>query len=399
MKVVLAFSGGLDTCFSLSWLKEEKKAEVITVFVDTGGVGREAREAIAERAKALGAVEHIEKDARETLYNEYISTLIRGNVLRGEVYPLSVAAERTVQAMEVARVAREKGAHAVAHGSTGAGNDQVRFDTAFRVLLDIPIITPVRDMGIRRKHAISFLRQRGFEVPGETRRHSINRGMWGTTLGGEWTHDSWAGPPHDEFGFNEKGEEREPGKREITIGWEKGLPVSMDGKPMNGPDLVLALSEILEPYKIGWGIHVGETVIGIKGRIGFMAGAAIVLIHAHRELEKIVLTKWQAFWKDHLARFFGDRLHEGQAFDPVMKDIRALIESSQERVEGETRILLSKGRFLVTGTRSPWSLMESGLAKYGEEQLFWTGEEARAFAKLGAIPSVIYRMKGRDRER
>ncbi len=395
MKVVLAFSGGLDTSFCVPWLKEEKGAEVITVTVNTGGATRADLNQVARQAKAVGAGEHREIDARRAVYDRFISTLIRGNVLRGQVYPLSVAAERTQQALEVAKVAREVGADAVAHGSTGAGNDQVRFDIAFRVLLDLPILTPVRDLGLSREEGAAYLRERGLPVPEGATRYSINRGLWGTTLGGDWTHDPWTGPPADAFG--PPGGAVPPAK-EIVLGWKEGLPVSLEGEALEGPELVEALSGILSPYRIGRAIHLGETVLGIKGRIGFEAGAALLLIHAHRELEKLVLTRWQAFWKDQLAAFFGDRLHEGQAFDPVMKDIAALVRSSQERVEGETRVRLEEGRFLVTGVRSPYSLMDPSVAKYGETNALWDGGEARAFAKVSAIPSWLHHRAGGKEE-
>jgi argininosuccinate synthase len=366
---------------------------VVTVTVDTGGATREDLDRIAAQARAVGATEHVEVDARQAVWDGWIATLVRGNVLRGEVYPLCVAAERAQQAIEVARVAKETGAGAVAHGSTGAGNDQVRFDVAFRVLLPgLPILTPVRDLGLTRERAAAFLAERELPVPEGSGRYSVNRGLWGTTLGGDWTHDPWAAPPEDAFG--EAGSPEADRVREAVIGWEDGLPVSLAGEPLAGPDLVEALGEITRAHGIGRGIHIGETVLGIKGRIGFEAGAALVLIHAHRELEKLVLTRWQSFWKDHVARFFGDRLHEGQAFDPVLDDIRALIESSQSRVAGETRVRLGPARFLVDGVRSPHSLLDPEVARYGEENALWTGREARAFAKLSAVPSLLAARRG-----
>jgi argininosuccinate synthase len=326
-------------------------------------------------------------DARASVFDGFISTLIRGNVLRGGVYPLSVAAERTQQAIEVAKKARELHADAVAHGSTGAGNDQVRFDVAFSILLpDLLIVTPVRELGLAREQTIEYLQSHDLEVPGGAHRYSVNAGLWGTTLGGEWTHDSWQGPPDDAWG--EEGEACvQP--RDMVIHWQNGLPVALDGSEMSGVELVETLSGAVAEYKIGRGIHIGETVLGIKGRIGFEAGAATVLIHAHRELEKLVLTRWQAFWKDHLSQFWGDRLHEGQAFDPVMGDIAAMIESSQQYVTGETRLRLEPGRFMVNGVRSPNSLMNESVARYGEENALWSGDEARAFAKISSIPSLL----------
>jgi len=392
MKVVLAFSGGLDTSFCVAWLVRERGAEVTTVTVNTGGASRADLDAVAAQAKAVGAVAHHEVDARDAVFERFIATLIRGNVLRGAVYPVSVAAERTQQAVEVANLARVLGADAVAHGSTGAGNDQVRFDVAFAVLLPgVPIITPVRELGLAREQAAAYLEQHGLPVPAGSGRYSVNRGLWGTTLGGGWTHDPWQGPPADAWG--------DPGvasaaAEKLIIGWKEGLPIALDGERLAGWRLVEALDERLRPHAIGRGIHLGETVLGIKGRIGFEAGPALVLVAAHRELEKLVLTRWQMFWKDHLAQFWGDRLHEGQAFDPVMRDIEALVTSSQQRVEGETRVELFAGAFRVTGVRSPFSLMDAGVARYGESNALWTGDEARAFAKLAAVPSLLAARKG-----
>jgi argininosuccinate synthase len=354
--------------------------------VDTGGSSAADRAAVRRQADAVGAVAHHEVDARERVYDRFVRYLIQGNVLRGEVYPLSVAAERTQQALSVVDVARSIGATAVAHGSTGAGNDQVRFDVALRVLApELAIVTPIRDAGIRREQAIAYLEARGLPVPSRAGSYSINRGLWGTTWGGGWTHDTWAGPPA-ELVDPPAGA---PPSEEIVLGWERGLPVSLDGVPLGGPALVARLGETAEAYGIGRGIHLGETALGIKGRIGFEAGAALILIAAHRELEKLVLTKWQTFWKDQLGRFYGDRLHEGHYFDPALRDIEALITSSQARVTGDTRIQLAPGRFQVVGTRSPHSMMDTSIATYGEENRLWTGDEARAFARVSAVPSLL----------
>jgi argininosuccinate synthase len=388
MRVALAFSGGLDTSFCAAWLAAERGAEVITVTVDTGGMDRDELDRIAAQSRAVGAAAHHQVDARQPVYDHFVATLIRGNILRGGVYPVSVAAERTQQAIEVARIARELGADAVAHGSTGAGNDQVRFDVAFRVLLPgMPIVTPVRELGLKREDAVAWLRERGLQVPAGASRYSVNRGLWGTTMGGGWTHDPWAAPPPDAWA--ELGGGDPPAPADLVLGWREGLPMTLDGAALPGPELVEALSARLQPYAIGRGIHLGETVLGIKGRIGFEAGAAIVLVHAHRELEKLVMTRWQSFWKDHLAQFWGDRLHEGQSFDPVMRDIEALIASSQRHVTGEARVHLAAGGFQTTGVRSPHSLMDTSVARYGESHALWSGEEARAFAKIAAIPSLL----------
>jgi argininosuccinate synthase len=383
--VVLAFSGGLDTSYCVPRLGEQGYA-VHTAYVNTGGATPADLSAVADQARAVGAVEHHEVDARATVFDRFVRYLIQGNVLRGEVYPLSVSAERTQQAISVIDVARQIGARAVAHGSTGAGNDQVRFDVAFRVLApDLQIITPIRDEGLTRDRAIAYLESHGLPVPPRSGAYSINRGLWGTTWGGGWTHDTWAPPPAELL----EPPADAPAPRDIVIAWENGVPLSIDGKALTGADLVAELGILTEACGIGRNIHVGETALGIKGRIGFEAGPALVLIAAHRELEKLVLTKWQTFWKDQLGRFYGDRLHEGHYFDPALRDIEALLTSSQQRVVGETRVRLAAARFAVTGTRSPFSMMDPAVATYGEENRLWTGEEARAFSRVAAIPSFL----------
>ncbi|MBK9066364.1 MAG: argininosuccinate synthase [Gemmatimonadetes bacterium] len=382
---VLAFSGGLDTSFCVPHLAEQGWT-VHTAYVNTGGATAADLEAIARQAAAVGSVQHHTVDARQAVFDRFVRFLIQGNVLRGEVYPLSVAAERTQQALSAIAVARQVGATAVAHGSTGAGNDQVRFDIAFRVLApDLEVLTPIRELGLQRDQAIAYLEARKLPVPPKAGAYSINRGLWGTTWGGGWTHDTWAGPP-DELVDPPAGA---PAAREITLGWDQGIPVSLDGARTGGPELIRLLGDLGEAYGFGRNIHVGETALGIKGRIGFEAGAALLLIAAHRELEKLVLTKWQAFWKDQLARFYGDRLHEGHYFDPALRDIEALLTSSQQRVSGETRVRLAPGRFQVVGTRSPFSMMDRSVATYGEENRLWTGAEAQAFSRVSAIPELL----------
>lgn len=392
--LALAFSGGLDTSYCARRLADQGWV-VHTVYVDTGGAGPAERAAVAAQARAAGACEHHEVDARSEVFHRFVRYLIQGNVLRGEVYPLSVAAERTQQALSVVELARRIGARAVAHGSTGAGNDQVRFDVAFRVLApDLEIVTPIRDLGVTRDQAVTFLESRGLPVPPQAGAYSINRGLWGTTWGGGWTHDPWAGPPDELV----EPPADAPAACEIVLGWERGLPVALNDEPLAGPALVEQLGALARAYGLGRGIHLGETALGIKGRIGFEAGAALVLITAHRELEKLVLTRWQIFWKDQLARFYGDRLHEGQYFDPALRDIEALIASSQARVTGETRVRLAPGRFHVVGVRSPHSLMDRSVATYGEENRLWSGEEARAFARVAAIPALLAARAARSRD-
>ncbi|MGH7592938.1 MAG: argininosuccinate synthase [Gemmatimonadales bacterium] len=383
--LALAFSGGLDTSYCVPRLRERGYA-VHTVFVNTGGTSDHQRSAIRAQAVAVGAVVHHEVDARPAVFERFVRVLIGANVLRGEVYPLSVAAERTQQAISVIEVARTIGATAVAHGSTGAGNDQVRFDIAFRVLSpDLDIVTPIREESLSRDASIAYLTARGLPVPATSGGFSINRGLWGTTWGGGWTHDTWASPPDELLGAPITA----PPSGDVVIAWVQGVPVRLDGIAMAGHEIVDALAHRASEFGIGHGIHVGETALGIKGRIGFEAGSALLLIAAHRELEKLVLTKWQSFWKDQLGRFYGDRLHEGHYFDPVLRDIEAMVASSQRKVTGETRVHLAPGRFLVTGAQSPYSMMDRAVATYGEENRLWTGDEAKAFARVAAIPEVL----------
>ncbi|MGH7563916.1 MAG: argininosuccinate synthase domain-containing protein, partial [Gemmatimonadota bacterium] len=311
--ITLAFSGGLDTSYCVPVLAE-RGWTVHTVHVDTGGATEREREAIRAQALAVGATRHHEVDARQAVFDRVVRYLIQGNVLRGGVYPLSVAAERTQQAIAVVDVARAIGAGAVGHGSTGAGNDQVRFDVAFRVLApDLEIVTPIRDEGVTREGALAGLVERGLPVPAGSGACSVNRGLWGTTWGGGWTHDPWAGPPEELLDPPADA----PAAVEVVLAWAEGTPVAIDGERLSGATLVGALGDLAARYGLGRHVHVGETALGIKGRIGFEAGAALVLVAAHRELEKLVLTRWQAFWKDQLAQFYGDRLHEGHYFDPA----------------------------------------------------------------------------------
>ena len=388
--LVLAFSGGLDTSYCVPRLAEAGWT-VQTCYVDTGGATAAEADAIRAQAVAMGAARHHHVDARAQVFDRFVRFLIQANVLRGGVYPLSVAAERTQQAISVIDVARQVGAVAVAHGSTGAGNDQVRFDVALRVLApDLEVVAPIREQRVLREAAIAYLEGRGMPVPPKAGAYSINRGLWGTTWGGGWTHDPWAGPP-DELAEPPAGA---PASREIVIGWEEGLPVRLDGEGLAGHELVRRLGDLAEAYGLGRGIHVGETALGIKGRIGFEAGGALLLIAAHRELEKLVLTRWQGYWKDQLGAFYGDRLHEGQYFDPALRDIEAFVASTQRRVTGDTRTRLAAGRSLVVGVRSPFSLMDPRVATYGEENLLWTGEEARGFARIAAIPALLHGRAG-----
>ncbi|RME75711.1 MAG: argininosuccinate synthase, partial [Planctomycetota bacterium] len=329
--VVLAYSGGLDTSYCVLTLREQGW-RVIAATVDTGGFEPGEIERIGQRARTLGAAEFVAIDGREEVYRRFVRYVIRGNVLRGGVYPLCVAAERVAQAAAVARLARERGADAVAHGSTGAGNDQVRFDAAFRTLLPTcPVIAPIRERRVSRQESTERLRKAGLEVADRTTDLSINVSLWGTTIGGRELHDPWRFPEEDVWRLVRPPHEADP-PTEIVLTFEDGEPVAIDGERLPGPDLIARLNDIAGRRGVGRGIHLGDTILGIKGRIAFEAPAPIVLITAHRELEKLVLTKWQRFWKDQLGSFYGNLLHEGLWFDPVMRDIEAMIDSSQRRV-------------------------------------------------------------------
>ncbi|HAM35448.1 MAG TPA: argininosuccinate synthase [Elusimicrobia bacterium] len=387
-RIVLAFSGGLDTTFCLVWLQKEKNADVFTVTVDTGGFTPDEAGLIAAHARRLGSAQHRTIDGRDEVFSRFIVPLIWGNVLRGRVYPLSVAAERVLQAQLVARVAKGIGADAVAHGSTGAGNDQVRFDAAFGVEAPgLPIMTPVRDLAWSRERETQYLAGHGVTVPAKTSTYSVNAGLWGTTVGGKETHDPWTEVPAAAYPSTGKDAAARP--MDIVIGFEKGVPVSVDDRPYKGVAVVEKLHALGRLYGLGRGVHIGDTVLGIKGRIGFEAPAPLMLIAAHLELEKLVLTRWQSFWKNHLAEFYGQMLHEGLFFDPALRDIEALMASSQETVTGQARVRLEPGCFAVTGVRSPHSLMAAQAAAYGETTGLWSGADAAGFARLHALPMTL----------
>ncbi|MBI4606016.1 MAG: argininosuccinate synthase [Planctomycetes bacterium] len=393
-KVVLAYSGGLDTSYCIPYLRERKGYDVITVTADTGGFAPGELQALEARALSLGAVAHHTVDARARVFDRYAAYLIKGNVLRGDVYPLSVAAERVAQAEAVAEVAQRERAAAVAHGSTGAGNDQVRFDIAFSVLLPgVPVVAPIRDETLTRDEEYAFLEGRGVRFERKVREYSINTGLWGATIGGGETHDPWAEIPAAVY-EQAIGAQAAGGTEHVSIGFEKGIPVSLDGRKLSGVDLVRELGSLCRRHRVGFGVHIGDTVLGIKGRIAFEAGAALVLIQAHRELEKITTTSWQRFWKDHLADFYGKMLHEGHFFEPALRDIEALIDSSQERVTGDARARLDSGAFAVVGVRSPFTMARAASGVYGELPKLWTAADAKGFGAIAAIPARLHRQAG-----
>ncbi len=386
--IALAFSGGLDTTFCLVWLKRTLGARVVTVTVDTGGFSPEELAEIESRALALGAESHKTIDGRSELFSRFAVRLIQGNILRGRVYPLSVAAERILQAELVARTARELGARALAHGSTSAGNDQVRFEGVFQVLVpEMKVHAPIRELGWTREKEAAYLADCGVSVPAKTTAYSINAGLWGTTVGGRETHDPWAEIPPEVYPCAQTEKTHE--EKEITIFFERGIPTKLDGTKLTGVEIVSALHVLGVRFGLGRGVHLGDTILGIKGRIGFEAPAPLMLIQAHQELEKLVLTRWQSFWKNHLAEFYGQLLHEGLYFDPVMRDIEAMIESSQAQVTGEARLKLKPGLFQVTGVRSPNSLVDAADAVYGETTGLWDGAQAAGFTRLHALPMAL----------
>lgn len=390
MAIALAFSGGLDTSFCIPYLRETHGEAVTAVTVNTGGVSAADADALRQRALDLGADDHVLVDGRVRLFEDHLSYLIKGNVLRGEVYPLCVGPERVVQARAVAEVARTVGARAVAHGSTGAGNDQVRFDVALRMLAgDLDVLTPIREHGLSRADTTAFLEARGFPVPAETTTYSINRGLWGTTVGGRETHTSAQPLPDSAYPDTTPPADAPDTPHGLTLSFEDGLPTALDGVPMDPVALIEALNDIGGAHGVGRGIHVGDTILGIKGRVGFEAPAALILIEAHRELEKIVLTKWQRYQKKQQADVYGMLLHEGQYFDPVMRDLEAFFDASQEVVTGTVTARLFKGRLDVLGCDSPFSMFDAGVATYGEENALWSGRDARGFARLCGVQAQL----------
>lgn len=390
---VLAYSGGLDTSFCIPFLKEEHGYDIVTVMVDTGGFSTDELAESASRAEQLGVKEHIVLDGKSEVFNRFVKYLIFGNVLRGGVYPLCVAAERVVQAAMVAEYALKIDAVAIAHGSTGAGNDQVRFDGAFGVLAaGLKQHAPVREHSLTRQQETDYLAKHGLDIPAETLKYSVNAGMWGVTIGGEETHDSGTEVPESVF---EMACPSTPGipPRKLSIWFKNGIPTMLDEQEMDSVELVTRLNKLSADYALGRGVHLGDTIVGIKGRVAFQAGAALMLIAAHRELEKVVLTKWQRFWKDHVADFYGNMIHEGQPFDPALRDIEAMLQSSQQRVTGEVTLNIKHGGYYVTGASSPNSMMTAD-SKYGEEYTLWQGQDVAGFSKVLNIPSKLYGQAG-----
>ncbi len=393
--IVLAYSGGLDTSFLVPWLKEEYRRPIITVTVDTGGIDAAAAKTLHERALALGASEHHQIDARADYFQQVLRFLIMGNVRRGQLYPLSVGAERVMQAQIIARMARELGTGSIAHGCTAAGNDQVRFEVALRTLApELEVIAPVRDRHFKRQEELDFLTSRGLPVPPHGAAYSINRGLWGVSIGGKETLTSQGSIPDDAWVLSKDAFTQPKAPARHVIHFEQGVPCGIDGQKMTAVEVIERLEQLAGPYGIGRGIHLGDTIIGTKGRVAFEAPAADVLLNAHRELEKLVLTGRQQRIKEMLAGPYGDWVHEGQLLDPVCRDIEALFLQSQERVTGVVNVLFRPGSLFIEGVDSPYSLMAASKGVYGEATGEWTAADALGFSRIVGLTGVFHRRAG-----
>lgn len=387
-KVLLGFSGGLDTSYCVKYLSEDRGFEVHTITVNTGGFDAAELKSIQDRAMSLGAVSHATVDETRNYYDQVIRFLIYGNVLKNSTYPLSVSAERMSQALAIAKQAGKLKADAVAHGSTGAGNDQVRFDMILNILVPgVEIITPIRDLKLSREEEIAYLKSKGVQMNFEKALYSVNKGIWGTSVGGKETLKSLGMLPEEAWPTPVT----KTGSEIVKLFFEKGELKKVNGQSFDHPTVAIQhLQMIAGPYGIGRDIHVGDTIIGIKGRVGFEAAAPVIIIKAHHALEKHVLTKWQLSWKDQLAQFYGNWLHEGQYLDPVMRDLEAYLTSSQQQVTGEVHVELHPYRFQILGIESVYDLMSSKFGKYGEMNLGWTGDDVKGFTRIAGNQTAIF---------
>ena len=378
-KLILAYSGGLDTSYCVKYFTAEMGYEVHAVSVNTGGFTDQEIANNKEKALALGATSYTNIDAIATFYDTVVKYLIFGNVLKNNSYPLSVSAERIVQAIEIAKFAKAQNADAIAHGSTGAGNDQVRFDMTFQTIVpELEIITPIRDQTLSRKQEIDYLQSYGISWSWEKAQYSINQGLWGTSVGGAQTLTSHQTLPEDAYPSQLEASDSQT----LKIGFTQGEPSSLNGKQGSPVEIIEQLEDIASKYAIGRGMHVGDTIIGIKGRVGFEAAAPIIILDAHRTLEKHTLSKWQLQHKENIALWYGTHLHEGLYLEPVMRDFEAFLQSSQNTVTGEVELILHPYRFEVVGITSKYDLMQSKVASYGEENQGWTAAEAKGFIKI-----------------
>jgi argininosuccinate synthase len=393
--IVLAYSGGLDTSFLVPWIAAAEQRPVITVTVDTGGIDAAGARTLAERARALGALAHHQVDARADYFEQVLRFLIMGNVRRGQLYPLCVGAERVMQAQTIARMARALGSDVVAHGCTAAGNDQVRFEVALRTLApDLKVLAPVRDQGFKRQEELDYLSARGLPVPPTGAKYSVNRGLWGVTIGGTETLTSIGSIPEEAWILTRGAFAAPRAPARHTLEFREGRPVALDGAALGPVALIEALESLAAPFGIGRGIHLGDTIIGTKGRVAFEAPAAEVLLSAHRELEKLVLSARQQRIKELVAQPYGDLVHEGQLLDPVCRDIEALLLASQRRVSGRVHLLLQTGHLFIEGVESPHSLMAASRGVYGEAAGEWSAADALGFSRIAALPGLFYARAG-----
>lgn len=395
-KVVLAFSGGLDTSYCVKYLSQEKNLEVHSVLVDTGGFSAEELKRIEEKAVSLGVFKHTTIDRVDYYYQHCIKYLVYGNILKNNTYPLSVSAERAFQAMAVADHAKSIGATYVAHGSTGAGNDQVRFDIIFHILIpDVIVITPIRDNKLSREQEIEYLKSKGVVQEWHKAAYSINKGLWGTSVGGKETLTSHGYLPESAFPTQLSKEKPQT----VDLHFEKGELKGVNEQHFENPvDAIRLLQEIAGPFAVGRDIHVGDTIIGIKGRVGFEAAAPLIIIKAHHALEKHVLTKWQLYWKEQLSTWYGNLLHEGQFLDPVMRNIEIFLTDTQKNVTGTVHIQLAPYRFYVIGIESSFDLMSAKFGSYGEMNNAWSGEDVRGFSKILSNQTMIYSKINKENE-
>ncbi|MFV0365125.1 MAG: argininosuccinate synthase [Mangrovibacterium sp.] len=380
-KVVLAYSGGLDTSYCAMYLSKEMNLEVYTALANTGGFNDEELQAIEEKAYELGSAKHVALDVTDTYYNQCIRYMVYGNVLRNNTYPISVSSERIFQAIAIIEYAKKIGAKYVAHGSTGAGNDQVRFDLTFDVLApDIQILTPTRDLKLSRQEEIDYLKRHGVERDWSRMAYSINKGLWGTSIGGKETLTSDQTLPESAYPSPCVKEDEE---EDITLDFEKGQLKAVNGETFTkGVDAIRALEALASPYGVGRDMHIGDTIIGIKGRVGFEAAAPMIIIKAHQMLEKHTLGKWQQYWKEQLGNWYGMFLHESQYLDPVMRNVEQFLESTQETVTGRVIVTLKPYHFVLVGIDSPYDLMKSGFGEYGEMNNAWSAQDVKGFTKI-----------------
>ncbi len=394
-KVVLAYSGGLDTSFCVKYLQEELGLEVYTALANTGGFSQEELANVEKKAYALGAKKHVTLDITGDYYDKCIKYMIFGNVLRNKTYPISVSSERTFQALAIVKYAKEIGAQYIAHGSTGAGNDQVRFDLCFDVFApEIKIITPTRDLKLSREYEIEYLKKHGFEADFKKMAYSINKGLWGTSIGGKETLVSSTNIPDEAY----PSQLQKQGEEKLEIEFDKGEICGVNGKRLEKVDAIRAIEKIGETWAIGRDTHLGDTLVGIKGRVAFEAAAPMLIIKSHELLEKHTLTKWQSYWKEQLGNWYGMFMHEAMYSEPVMRDIEKFLENSQRNVSGKVFIKLRPYTFSLIGAESPHDLMNSGFAEYGEVNNAWTADDVKGFTKILAMPLKIYNFVNKGEE-